>query len=108
MSEPRNESWAAAMESGISTAIASPEPTSPITVEHIECRSTICEIAGYLPDTMGHSDVHPADILPEDIGAGWWQGRIDTGVGVHTYEGEPFARYIIIIADAEVFLNATE
>lgn len=58
-----------------------------------------------MQDAMKHPELDPSHLFPEDLGVGWWQGRVNMAVGQHTFEGEPFTRFIVIIADAEVFLN---
>ncbi len=96
------------MESGIVQAISHTEATSHITVEHVECRSTICEVAGHMPYVASDSEIGPSAIFTEDLGAGWWQGRINMGVGQHAFQDEQVMRFIIIVANSEVFLEVTE
>ena len=73
-SEARDESWANAMESGISQALVRSDVTAKITVAYVSCRSTICEVAGFMPDRMTNPDLDPNNLFPDDLGAGWWQG----------------------------------
>lgn len=108
INEPRDESWASAMESGISQELVRSDETVDITVAYVECRSTICEVAGFMPDRMPNPDPDPYKLFPNDLGSGWWQGRIDMGVGAHTYDGEGITRFIVIIAEPDVFLSASD
>jgi len=106
--EPRDESWASAMESGISHALVKSDATARITVDYVRCHTTICEVSGFMPDSMENPQLDPRSLLPDDLGEGWWQGRISTGIGEHTYEGEGITRFIIIIAEPRIFLSASE
>jgi len=106
--EPRDESWASAMESGISQALVRSDATARMTVEYVRCHSTICEVAGFMPDRMKNPQLDPYSLFPNDLGAGWWQGRIDFGIGTHTYGDEGITRFIVIIAEPEIFLSASK
>ena len=92
--EPRDESWASAMESGIRHHIANSGTGDWAVVEYIECRSNTCEIAGY---SMGGTENHPGNLLAGDFGAGWWQGHFNVYSTRHTYEGEEIPRFILIV-----------
>jgi hypothetical protein len=106
--EPRDASWASAMESGISQALVRSDATAEISVAYVECRSTICEVAGFVPDRMQNPELDPYSLFPDDLGAGWWQGTIDMGIGTHTYDDEGITRFIVIIAEPDAFLTASE
>lgn len=108
VNEPRDASWADAMEAGITQALVRSDATAEITVAYVECRSTICEVAGFMPEGAAHSEPDPYSLFPENLGEGWWQGRIDMGIGTHTYETEGVTRFIVIIAEPETFLAASE
>jgi len=69
-SEPRNEPWAFAMETGINDFIAKLDPPLGLVVEYVECRARTCEIAGYR--TGGDSDDGRA--LNHLVQQPWWQG----------------------------------
>ena len=96
--EPRDESWASAMESGIREHIRGSEALEWATVDKIECRSSICEILGRMPDSMYNPGLNSQDLISDGFGLGWW-----TGVGMevmsreHTYEDEGITRFMLII-----------
>lgn len=100
--EPRDESWASAMEIGIGHSIERSEQTSWATVEQIECRSTICEVAGFMPDNMQNPEFDPYKLFSDDFGVGWWQGPLDMSLRQHTYEEEGITRFLFIIANRGV------
>ena len=106
--EPRDASWADAMEAGITQALVQSDATAKITVAYVECRSSICEVAGSMPAGAHLSRPDPYSLFPENLGEGWWQGRIDMGIGTYTYEGEGIIRFIVIIAEPTTFLAASE
>jgi hypothetical protein len=101
--QQRDESWAAAVEAGIRGSI-NPVAATRIgaTVEHVECRSTICEVAGFMPDIMGRSQPDPRDIFVDNFGVGWWQGDFSMAVRQHSYQDEGIRRFLVIIANAGV------
>ena len=72
--EERDESWASAMENGLGLAIQKSQATQWTTIVDIECRTSICEVRGYMPDRMGNQEFDPGSLLTGDFGAGWWQG----------------------------------
>ncbi len=101
--QQRDESWAMATEAGIRGSIDLVEAARiGVTVEHVECRSTICEVAGYMPEIMTRSPPDPRDIFVDDFGVGWWPGDFNTAVRQHNYEEEEFQRFLVIIANAGV------
>ncbi len=71
-SEPRDESWALAMESGINHSIANSGSGDWAVVEYVECRSRICEIAGYMHD----DESHPRDLIRDFLVSGAWSGTL--------------------------------
>jgi hypothetical protein len=95
--EPRDESWASAMESGISQQIAKSGTGDWATVENIECRSKICEVQGFMPDTMEHPELDPHVLLTDGFGTGWWQGGMNIMTRQHTFDGEGITRFMLII-----------
>lgn len=46
MHEPRDESWAIAMESGINQAVVRSDVTDPLTIEHVEYRMSNVDLRG--------------------------------------------------------------
>jgi len=72
--ELRDESWAAAMEAGLIHSIANSASSEFVTVEYLECRSRMCEIAGYLLNEEAHS----RDLLTNFERSGVWSGRFST------------------------------
>ncbi len=98
INEPRDESWASAMESGIREHVRGSDAIEWATVDKIECRSSKCEILGRMPDLMYNPELNPQDLISDGFGLGWW-----TGVGMevmtweHTYEEEGITRFMLII-----------
>lgn len=82
-SEPRVESWAIAMETGINDYIANSSPRLGVVVEYVECRSRTCEIAGYRID--GESDRTAS--LRMMVQEPWWQGGRKSYLGGHWVDG---------------------
>jgi hypothetical protein len=95
--EPRDEAWATAMESGISQHIATSGSVDWATVEHIECRTRICEVLGLMPDAMENPEMDPYALLPDGFEVGWWQGGLEILQRDHTYDGEGITRFMLII-----------
>lgn len=96
--EPRDESWASAMESGISQHIAKSETSDWATVDKIECRSTICEVLGFMPDAMENPELEPHNLISDGFGLGWWQGvGKEVMTRQHTYDAEGITRFMLII-----------
>jgi len=91
--EPRDEPWAAAMESGINHYLANSGTGEWAVVEYVECRSKICEIAGY---TTGGDDNHHSDLISDFLRSGLWQGKPIT----HSsgFGNTDLKRFIIIIS----------
>ncbi len=100
--QPRNESWASAMEDGIRGSIVQTEATTGITIEYVECRSTICKVAGYMPSVSIEPQPDPRDIFLEQFGEGWWHGEPDMALRQHSYQDEGIERFLIIIANRGV------
>ncbi len=75
LTEPRDEAWASAMESGISNYLADNASNLSFRVEFVECRSEHCEIAGYVPE--GYLD-DTSDLKNGLKNSGWWQGGISS------------------------------
>ncbi len=75
LTEPRDEAWASAMESGINNYLADNASSLKFKVEYVECRSEHCEIAGYVPD--GYSD-DTGDLKNGLKNSGWWQGGVSS------------------------------
>lgn len=105
LAEQRNESWASAMEGGIRGSIVWTEVTSSITVEQVECRFTICEVSGYMPDDMIGLQTDPRDVFSDEFGVGWWHGDYTMVLRQHTYDDEGINRFLIIIANRGVIEN---
>ena len=72
--EPRDEPWAAAMEAGLNHSIANSSSSEFVVIEYLECRSRMCEIAGYLRN----EEVHPRDLITDFERSGVWPGRFST------------------------------
>lgn len=69
--EYRDESWALPMEAGINNFVATHAPGAGTVIEHVECRSNWCIVAGYsLP---GHDD-QASQLLHQMREEYWWQG----------------------------------
>ena len=98
----RDESWASAMEAGIRGSIKPAAGENKITVESVECRSTICGVAGSMPDVMEQPLPDPREILVGNFGVGWWQGDFSMAVRQHAYEEEEITRFLIVIANRGV------
>ena len=96
-SQPRDESWASAMESGIRLHIVDSEATEWATVEEVECRASICEVRGFMPDAMEHPDLDPYELISGDFGTGWWQGGINVMTRQHTFNSEEITRFMLIM-----------
>ena len=75
LTEPRDEAWASAMESGISNYLADNASNLSFRVEFVECRSEHCEIAGYVPE--GYLD-DTSDLRNGLRNSGWWQGGVSS------------------------------
>lgn len=75
LTEPRDEAWASAMESGISNYLADNASNLSFRVEFVECRSEHCEIAGYVPE--GYLD-DTSDLRNGLKNSGWWQGGVSS------------------------------
>ena len=75
LTEPRDEAWASAMESGINNYLADNASNLSFRVEFVECRSEHCEIAGYVPE--GYLD-DTSDLKNGLKNSGWWQGGISS------------------------------
>ena len=75
LTEPRDEAWASAMESGISNYLADNASNMRIVVEFVECRSEHCEVAGYVHD--GSRD-YISGLRNGLKNSGWWQGGISS------------------------------
>lgn len=90
--EPRDEPWAAAMESGINHYLANSGSGDWAVVEYLECRSRICEVAGYKTG----SENHPSELVEEFMSSGIWHGE----PGIHTsrFGDHRLKRFIIIIS----------
>lgn len=90
--EPRDETWAYAMEAGINDYIANRWAGDGTVVEYVECRSQHCEIAGYVHDGYENKS---ASILGAIRKEGWWQG----GNSTHSTGGniDGLNRFVIIL-----------
>jgi hypothetical protein len=108
--EEKNESWANAMEEGIRLTIAKSEAKDWAHVESVECRATICEVAGFMLDTQDNQERDPRDLFPDDFEVGWWQGQgsISMPVRQHSYEEEGITRFLIIVADNDAIERALD
>lgn len=96
--EPRNEAWAITVESSIRSHIANSGANDWATVDKIECRSTICEVLGLMPDAMLNPELDPNNLLGDGFGVGWWQGvGQEVMTRQHTYDGEGITRFMLII-----------
>lgn len=75
LTEPRDEAWASAMESGINNFLADNASNLSFKVEFVECRSEHCEVAGYVPE--GYPD-DSGDLKNGLKNSGWWQGGVSS------------------------------
>ena len=91
-SEARDEPWALAMESGINHSIANSGSGEWAVVEYVECRSRICEIAGYMHDDENHA----RDLIADFLKSGAWSGTPST----HStrFSDKDLKRFITIIS----------
>lgn len=64
----RDEPWAAAMEAGIANWSAGKHPSAEPVIDYVECRSSICVIAG-------HSSTGSRALLGSMRDEGWWQAE---------------------------------
>lgn len=94
--EARDESWAVAMESGINHYLANSGSGGWAVVEYVECRSRICELAGYTTDS-DQNGTH--DLIGGFLTSGLWQGNPIT----HSTRFGPAdrKRFVIIISGYE-------
>ena len=90
--EPRDESWAAAMESGINHYLANSGSGDWAVVEYVECRSRICEIAGYRTGT----DNHPKELVNDFVSSGIWHGQ--PSVHLKRFGDQNIKRFVIVIS----------
>lgn len=68
--DARDEQWAYTMEVGLKEYFASSLPGEGMAIEHLECRSRMCRIAGLVyPGYENNMDVH----LDRMRHSGWWQ-----------------------------------
>ena len=89
--ESRDESWASAMEAGMNHSIANSSVSGSVVVEYLECRSRMCEIAGYLID----EEIHPTEMLTAFEQSGAWPGKYSKHTSRFTDAG--VKRFITII-----------
>ncbi len=90
--EPRDEPWAAAMESGLNHYLANSGSGDWAVVEYVECRSRICEIAGYRTGT----DNHPKELVDEFVSSGIWHGK--PSVHSKRFGEQNIKRFMIVIS----------
>jgi hypothetical protein len=64
----RDEPWAAAMETGIANWSAGKNPSAELVIDYVECRSSICVVAGY-------SSTGSTAFLGSMRDEGWWQAE---------------------------------
>lgn len=97
--ELRDEPWAAAMESGIHHSIANAGSGDWAVVEYVECRSRICEIAGYV-----QAGQHPMRLIEQFADSGAWPGVLEATV--KTRFPDPYSpdneRFIIIMSGYDI------
>ena len=68
--DPRDDSWAYAMELGINNHLAAEGAPEGTVIEYAECRSRFCELAGYVQP--GFED-RSRELFEAMSGTGWWQ-----------------------------------
>lgn len=90
--EPRDEPWAAAMESGINHYLANSGSGDWAVVEYVECRARICEIAGYRTGTENH----PKELVDEFVSSGIWHGN--PRVHLDRFGEQDIKRFMIAIS----------
>lgn len=77
-SEPRDEPWAVAMETGINDYLATAGAKYGMVFEYVECRTRTCEVAGYIVDEQASSRFDFHDLVKQS----WWQGgRATSSIG---------------------------
>jgi hypothetical protein len=83
--DKRDEQWAYAMELGISQYFSANLSGEGMSIEHIECRARMCQIAGVVyPGFEDRLDEH----LEAMRQSGWWQlSESQNTVGVGSAEG---------------------
>ena len=91
LTEPRDEAWAGAMESGINNFLADNSLALNVFVEHVECRSEHCEVAGYTPFGL-ESDM--SELKNGLKNTGWWQGGVSSASTSRTIDGVD--RFVVV------------
>ena len=89
--EPRDQSWASAMESGIANYLADNAAELQFKVEFVECRSEHCEVAGYIPPGIEDDSRQLKSGLKNSA---WWQGGLSSASTRRTFDG--VTRVVII------------
>lgn len=91
-SEHRDEGWAFAVESEISQYIANNGVADWAEIEYIECRKSICEIAGYLRGDTTHDAREIVDGISSST---WWHSE----KSVHLMESNPdgLERFLVFV-----------
>ena len=90
--EPRDETWAAAMEAGIRDHYARFGAAEKTVVEYVECRSKYCEIAGFREkDFSGVT----GRVFSDMTKSGWWQA--DGGDNYISGHADGVDRFVIIV-----------
>lgn len=90
--QTRDEAWAFGVESEIMQYIANNNVAELAEIEYIECRKSICEIAGYL---RGEGDFDAREILDNIGESTWWYPSMSTHIMSHN-SGD--LDYFVVIA----------
>ena len=95
--EPRSDPWASAMEAGIAQTVSEHAPGIGLSIEYIECRTTMCELGG----VASVEDVGNASALwSEVVQSGYWQGSTRYHMTVGTTAG--ITRFMVISYDGDI------
>ena len=90
--EPIDGPWAQAMEAGMNNFVAAHGPDYGSVIEFIQCRTSICVIAGYtIPNHEGLS----ASIIGELRKQSWWQGGNSSSSNLGSEDGR--TSFVILI-----------
>lgn len=90
--EDRAEAWAFAVESEILQYVANSGVADWAEIEYVECRKSICEIAGYM---LGDTTHDPREILDGIDESTWWHGSMSTHQMSNSSDG--LDRFLVIV-----------
>lgn len=104
MQEPRHDAWAFDVENAIAQKAVDLEVAKWAVVEHIECRSTTCEIAGYY--TVDRDNRPPMHLVQNIDKAIWFHDNMAS----NTYNANPdgFDRFFTIVTARSIPVRTRE